>query len=48
MKNIKKTLMTFACLLAVSASATFAGCDFKSILGGLISSGSSVGTQQSS
>ena len=48
MKNIKKTLMTFACLLALSASATLAGCDFKSILGGLISSGSSVGTQQSS
>ena len=48
MKNIKKTLMTFACLLALSASATLVGCDFKSILGGLISSGSSVGTQQSS
>lgn len=48
MKNIKKTLMTFACLLAVSASATLVGCDFKSILGGLISSGSSSETQQSS
>lgn len=48
MKNIKKNLMAFACLLTVAASSMFAGCDFESILSGILPSGSSSQTQQSS